>query len=149
MRKKLAVRLLLLSCCCALAAGCRGGGGGASNSAQQGGEVDAVVSDVDKFTEEILQKVGTARDPSAGVDEAQKLLDSRKAELTARISAARGSRQFGESEGARGKLLESEVGNTDRVARLRTQYIDLWMRDAAFKSKLDRLVGDYKELFGE
>ena len=94
-----------------------------------------------------MKKIDSAQDPAAGADEAQAFLDARKGEVKARLDAARASREFQESAEARGRLLDAEVTNIDRVSSLRTRHIDRWMRDPAFKAKLDRLVSDYDALW--
>ncbi len=153
MRKSRAFWLPALVCL-PLFVGCKGGGAGREQAAgpgPSGGEdVERLVADLNSFTDELVKKIESAQDPASGVGEAQRLLDARKAELASRIDAARRGREFRESGGARGKMLESEVDNTDRVAGLRTrQYLDLWMRDPEFKARLDKFVADYQALFKE
>jgi hypothetical protein len=143
--------VLALACLIA-SAGCRGAGGGAANSVAEGGGaaagvVGAAVVEVNAFTDELLKKIDSAADPSAGADEAQAFLDSRRDELKARLDAAGKSREFQESAEARTRLLDAEVSNTDRVSGLRSRHIDRLMRDPAFKAKLDRLVSDYDALW--
>jgi hypothetical protein len=146
MRKSLALPCVLALACLAALAGCggAGGGGGANTGA---GEIGATIAEVNSFTDELLKKIDSAADASTGADEAQAFLDSRGDELRARLEAAGKSREFQESAEARAKLLDSEVSNTDRVSGLRTRHIDRWMRDAAFKTKLDRLVAEYDALW--
>jgi hypothetical protein len=154
------MRKNLVSCALALllssaAAGCRTGPaseGGANAGAVGGGGKDAgviggAVAEVNSFTDELLRKIDSAPDPAAGADEAQAFLDARKSEMKARLDAARASREFQESAEARGRLLDAEVTNVDRVSSLRTRHLDRWMRDPGFKSKLDRLVSDYDALW--
>lgn len=149
MRKSLTWGLLALACLLA-AQGCRGGAGaGANASAGAPGADDpaAVAAAADAFTTELLAKIDGAGDPGAGVEEAQKFLDERGGALRARIEAARGGQRFRESAEARARMLDSEVTNRDRVAALRKQHLERWLRDAAFKSKLDRLMNDFDALW--
>ena len=150
MRKK------LVSCALALllsvvATGCGGGpaanGGASAGGGKDAGTIGAAVAEVNSFTDELLRRIDSAQDPAAGADEAQAFLDARKTEVKARLDAARASQEFRESAEARGRLLDAEVTNIDRVSSLRTRHIDRWMRDAGFKSKLDRLVSDYDALW--
>lgn len=151
------MRKNLLSCALALllssaAAGCRTGpaAGGGANSGGGGadpGTVGGAVAEVNSFTDELLKKIDSSPDPAAGADVAQAFLDARKGEVKARLDAARASREFQESAEARGRLLDAEVTNIDRVSSLRTRHLDRWMRDPAFKAKLDRLVSDYDALW--
>ncbi len=110
---------------------------------------DGTLREVRVFTDELLKKIESAPDASAGLSEAQKLLDTRRGDLRAKIVAARASVKAKESAEARARLLESEVDNTARLSGLQTKYLDNSMSDAGFKAKLDRLVGDYQELFKE
>ena len=143
MRKRLACAFVLSSLIWSSA--CREGGAN-NNSAAQGPDPEAVVAEINSFTEELIGKVNSASDPAAGIDEAQKLLDARKESLRASVLAARGSKKFQESEDARKSLLECENDNSDRISGIRKTHLERWMRDAAFKSKLDKLEGDYKDL---
>jgi hypothetical protein len=144
MRKRFACGLLVLSCL-VLSWGCREGG--ANDNAAQPADPDAVIAEINSFTDELLQKVDAASDPAAGVDEAQGFPDSRKEQLKARIDAARTSQKYREDAQAKGKFLDCEIENQDRVDKIRTRHLDRWMRDAAFKSKLDKLERDYRGLF--
>jgi hypothetical protein len=131
--------LLLLSLACALAPACRR----PSSAAPDAGGADALVPALNSFTEELLAKVESAQDRKAGLAEAQRLLDARKAELAGRIAEFK--RGAGER---RGGWLEVEVDNTDRVHRLQLEYADEAARDPDFKARLERLVSDYDSLFG-
>ena len=153
------MRKNLVSCALALllsavAPGCRpgpasegGANAGAGGGGQDAGGVGGAVAEVNSFTDELLRKIDSASDPAAGADEAQAFLDARKSEVKARLDAARASREFQESAEARGRLLDAEVTNIDRVSSLHTRHLDRWMRDPGFKAKLDRLVSDYDALW--
>ena len=151
MRRRSAPTLVALACVLALA-GCRWTYTGTSNSGGIGagaggvgfggaGGADAVVKSLNSFTEEMLSKVEQAGDAKAGVAEAQALLDARKAELAAGISALKRNPE------AKKSLLEAEVDNTDRVHRLQLRYADEAARDAGLRSGLERLINDYDALF--
>ena len=158
MRKKIASALLVLACGLG-SAGCNrsapSNSKGASPSAAtapapgQEGEIEAVLKEVSSFTDELLRKVEAASDPLTGLSEAQKFFDSRKNEMRAKIVSTRESRSVRESAEAKGRLLESEVDNTSRMSGLQTKYLDNSMSNAAFKTRLDKLVSDYQELFKE
>jgi hypothetical protein len=135
--------LTALACVVALA-GC-GRSDSSPNSGGAGGEgADALVKALDSFTDELLSKVEQAEDAKAGVAEAQALLDARKGELAGRVAALKRGAQ---ESGARGRLLEAEVDNTDRVHRLQLKYADEAARDAGLKAGLERLINDYDALF--
>ena len=145
MRRRSNTLRLALACLLALAAGCGGGRRGAE--APAAGGVDGVVAELTAFTEELAGKVEKASDASAGVAEAQSLLDARRASLAASVSALRKSSELRESAEARKKWLEAEVDNTTRVSGLKARLFEQAMRDPALGRRLDKLVSDYQELF--
>lgn len=150
MRRRSNPARLALACLLALGAGCgpRGGGGGAEGGgADAAGGVDKVAAEVAAFTDELMGKVEKASDPSAGVAEAQALLDSRRAALAASVSALKKGPGLRESPGARKKWLEAEVDNTTRVSGLKSRLFEQAMRDEGLGRRLDKLVADYQELF--
>ena len=155
MHRSVATLLLLLACAAALA-GCRstrsenrssdigvvtGGTGGAGPAV-----ADEVIRQLKDFTEELAGKVESASDTKAGVGEAQKLLDSRKSEMAARIAALKRG-PLALDAAAKGRWLEAEVDGTQRVSQLKVKYLDASMRDPELKAGLDRLAADYDALF--
>jgi hypothetical protein len=145
--RRIAAPALLLSLACALAsAGCRGAGGGPQPGAG-GGEVGETVAALGAFTEELASKVEKAEDTKAGLAEAQKILDERRGALSARVAALRASPGLKSDAAARGRLLEAEVDDTERVHRLQVKYSDASTRDPDLKARLDKLVSDYDSIF--
>lgn len=127
-------------------AGCRGTDAGTGRVGEpKVGASDALVSELKAFTDELVSKVESAQDASAGVAEAQRLLESRRDALAARVVAAKKGEQ--DAAAARRKWLEAEVDGTDRVSRLQVKYLDASMRDPALKARLDKLVNDYGAIF--
>jgi hypothetical protein len=157
MRRRVAPILLALACA-ASHAGCTRGGvsgpgrvsgpGGGGSGGFVGGDagVDALVPALKAFTDELAARVESAADTKAGVAEAQRLLDSRRGELAARIDALKKSPQMRDAA-ARGKWLEAEVDNTQRVRELQLKYLDASMRDPGLKAGLERLAADYDSMF--
>ena len=155
MRKIIAAILLSFACAAALA-GCRysytqGGNGGAGAggvSVGLGGSdgVDGVIKQLRELTEELAGRVEKAEDTKAGVADAQKLLDARRAEMTARIGALRRGALVQDAAG-RGRWLEAEVDGTQRVSQLKVKYLDASMRDPELRAALDRLAADYDAMF--
>jgi hypothetical protein len=146
---------LLLSLACALAvAGCRrsasdSGDAGAGHVVAEDVGLDTVLPQLNAFTEELASEVEAASDPLAGVAEAQKRLDARRGEMAARIAALKVSPRLRVDAAARGKWLEAEVDNTDRIHRLQVKLSDASTRDLELKTRLDKLVADYDSMFGE
>src|SRR3954471_6581446 len=149
---RLAAPLLIFSLACALAsAGCRGSGSGPTTATGAGGagtnDGGETIATLDAFTKELTAKVESAVETKAGLEDAQKLLDARKAELAARVASLRASPEVKADASARGHLLEAEVDDTERVHRLQIKYADASARDPDFKERLDRLVSDYDSIF--
>lgn len=144
MRPKTALLLPTLIACALAVAGCRQQTGGGVSS---GVDVDSVAGKLNSFTDELMKAVESASDPNAGVADAQKLLDSRKGELTESVAALKRDARFQQDAAAKSKWNEAEADDTFRVHGLVTKYFDASMRDPAFKSRLDKLVGDYDSMF--
>lgn len=134
MTKRLACLLLLLVCL-PLAA------------CKKDAEINSTLTELDTFTAELVKKVESAPNPSAGVDEAQKFFDSRKADLTAKMQSLKGMRGYQVSDETKQKLTSSMLASAQRVAGLQLKYINVSVRDPAFKSKLDKLTKDFQALF--
>jgi hypothetical protein len=146
--RRLAAPLLIFSLACALAsAGCGGTGPSPTSSTAGGADFGETVKALGAFTDELTSKVEKAEDAKAGLADAQKLLDARKGELTASVSALRASPRVKSDASARGRLLEAEVDDTERVHRLQVKYSEDSTRDPDFKARLDKLVSDYDSIF--
>ena len=109
-------------------------------------EVNAVIADLDAFTKELVQKAEGAQNPAAGVDEAQKFLDSRKADMRAKIESLKGMRGYQVSQDTTKKITESVTEDVMSVNKLKIKFMTETMRDPALKAKLDKLVNDYNAL---
>lgn len=139
MPRTVATSLLALVCAASLMACARGGG-----EASQ--DPDAVIPALKALTDELASKVESARDAKAGVAEAQRVLDSRRGEMAARIDAFKKSGRMGDPS-ARGRWLEAEVDNTQRVRDLKLKYLDAARSDPELKAALERLAADYDSMF--
>jgi Tfp pilus assembly protein PilP len=134
MRSKLASLLTALALCAALA-GCK-----------KDAQIESVLAELNTFTQEIVKRVEGAPNPSAGVDDAQKYFDSRKAEIQAKLADLKGVRNFQVSEETRKKMMEQLTDDVMSIAKLQIKYVGQSMRDPAFKAKLEKLVNDYQNL---
>ena len=134
MLKRFTTLLLLLACLSLL--GCK-----------KDTEINSVLTEFDSFTADLVKKVESAPNPSAGVDDAQKFLDSKKAGLTAKMASIKSIRGYQVSAETKEKMTKSLVDDAKKVAGLQIKYIGVSMRDAAFKAKLDKLTRDYQSLF--
>lgn len=108
-------------------------------------DVSSVITELDTFTQELVKRVD-ANPTAAGVDDAQKFFDSKKADITAKLASIKNVREAQVSEETRKKMLETFTNDAMSVAKLQIKYMGNSMRDPAFKSKLDKLIKDYQEL---
>ena len=134
MHKKLAALLAA----CALAATLAG--------CKKDAQIESVLADLHTFSQEIVKRVESAPDPSAGVDDAQKYFDSRKAEISEKLQSIKGVRGFQVSQETQKKMTEQLTEDVMSVSKLQIKYISQSMRDPAFKTKLTKLINDYQGL---
>ena len=130
------VPALLIAFACLLLTGCK-----------KDAEVKTVLTDFDTFTNELVKRVESASDPAAGVDDAQKYFDSKKAEMTTKMDTLKGIRGYQVGEETKKMMESSLVDDAKRIANLQVKYMGTSMRDATFKAKLDKLTRDYQSLF--
>ena len=108
-------------------------------------EINAIVAELDTFTMELVKKIESAPNPSAGVDDAQRYLDSKKADLTAKMTTLKAIRGYQASAETKAKMIKSIFDDATRVGSLKVKYMSA-SRDKAFKAKLDKLIKDYTDL---
>lgn len=110
-------------------------------------QIKAVVAELDAFTTELVKRVETAADPAAGVDDAQKYFDSKKAEMTAKIATLKRIHGYQVSEETTKKMTASLLEDAKKVAGLQIKYISVSLNDPVFKRKIEKLTRDYQALF--
>lgn len=109
-------------------------------------EINAALMEVDSFTNELLRRINEAPSPALGLDDAQQYLDSRKREIKAKTAMLTRVRGVQLSEETERKLIETVRRDQLMVASLHSNS-KLPVNDLAFKTKLDKLVNDYLDLF--
>jgi len=112
-------------------------------------EVSAILVTIDSFTAELVSRIETAGNPSAGVDDAQTYLDSRKDELRGKMGALKRLRESQVSDAMKQKITSSLVDDASKVGDLEIKYVNQSLNNPEFKAKLDKLVRDYQALFTE
>ena len=110
-------------------------------------EIESNIAELHSFSQELTKRVQSAPNPSAGVDEAQKLMDSRKADLQAKMKSLKGIRGYQVSKETQQKMIDTLSKDAMNVAGLQMKYVSVSLRDPAFKGKLDKLIRDYTEIF--
>jgi ABC-type uncharacterized transport system auxiliary subunit len=134
MRTRVPAILIVLTCL--VLAGCK-----------KDADVKTVLTDFDKFTDELVKRVESASDPAAGVDDAQKYFDSKKAEMTTKMDSLKEIRGYQVGDETKKMMESSLVDDAKKIANLQVKYMGTSMRDATFKAKLDKLTRDYQSLF--
>ena len=109
-------------------------------------EVNATVSAVDGLTTELARRIEAAANPSDGVDDAQRYLDSRKAEIAGQMGVLKSLRDDQVSDETKRKLVSRLADDAAKVGDLQVKYVSHSISNPAFKAKLDKLVNDYQTL---
>jgi hypothetical protein len=114
-------------------------------------EIDAALAEVDSFTTQLVEIVRRANDeqkiPATVIDEAQQYLDSRKREIKAKATYLASVRGIQASPQTERLMIETVRQDQMNVVSLQTKFMKISMTDAIFKTKLDKLINDYLELF--
>lgn len=134
MFKKL-LSLLVLGVVCLSFAGCK-----------KDDEINSAMADIHTTTEEIV-KIINMTPTAAGVDDAQKYWDSKKADLKKKWDGIKGARGFQVSEDTKKKMGESYVKDSMSIKSLEIKHMGVSIRDTAFKSKLEKLVKEWEDTF--
>jgi hypothetical protein len=133
MYKKIAVAVLVFVCLSM--AGC-----------SKDGDVNAFISEFDTVTNEIVKKVD-ANPSSAGVDDAQKYFDSKKADLQTKWDAIKNAAQARVSKEVMENLNKSVTKNTSAIGGLATKHMSSMSKDPQMGTKLSKLAQDYASVF--
>lgn len=110
-------------------------------------QINSVLADFNSFTIELVKKVESAQTPARGVEEAQKYLDEKKAELRSKWESIKSVKNFQVSDDTKKRMEEDLKKNLMSVYGLQSKYINESIKDDAFKTKLEKLVSDYKDLY--
>lgn len=109
-------------------------------------EVTAFIADTDKLAGDIVQKV-KANPTASGIDEAQKLLDGKKADLKTKYDSLKTIRGYQVKEETMKKFTDSVFRNAEAVNGMRIDYVEKSVDDASFSKKLDKLVNDFNAIY--
>jgi hypothetical protein len=130
--------MMLLVLALAMLAGCK-----------RDAEINAALDEIDSFTNELVRLIKEAPNPTQGVDDAQQYLDSRRREIKAKAAFLTRTRGINASDETVKRLIETTRRDQMTIVSLQSQsqYANLAASNAAFKTKLDKLINDYLELF--
>jgi hypothetical protein len=109
-------------------------------------EVVSTLKDLDSFSADLVNKVKNAPSPSQGIDAAQKYLDENRARLREKLQAVKEVRGFQITDETKKRVEASFTSDAAAVAGLELQYVTQAAMDAEFRTKVERLVNDYKSV---
>lgn len=110
-------------------------------------EVNAFMSDLDKVTNDLVEKV-KAEPSAAGLDEAQKILDAKVADLKGRFDKFKDLREGELTNETMKKFTDGVSKDIKAVANLQVDYVEKTVGDEVFGKKMNKLYTDYNSIFG-
>lgn len=136
MKGRLTVAALVILCL--LLSGCK-----------RDAEIESALTELDAFTGELVRLIDRGGTLPEGVDNAQQYLDSRKREIKSKAAFLARVRGIQASQTTEKKLIETVRRDQMTISSLPSQktYSELYTANATFRTKLDKLVNDYLELF--
>jgi predicted nucleic acid-binding Zn-ribbon protein len=127
--------LFLLIACCFCLAGC-----------SKDAEINAFIAEFDSTTTEIVQKID-ANPSAAGVDEAQKAFDAKKASLKAKWDGIKDAVGFQVSADVKKKLEDTVTKNMSALTQVSTKHMMKLAMDKEASSKFQALLKEYQGVF--
>lgn len=115
----------------------------ATACAKKDDQINSFLNDINSFTDEMVNKVGAAPNPSAGVDEAQKYMDAHKSEMKGKFDSIKNISENQVSEETKKKMQDNLYQDGVKVGQLTAKYGS----DPAIKAKLEKLTQDFQDLF--
>jgi hypothetical protein len=109
-------------------------------------EIGSVLKELDVFTNDLVQKIDSAQGSIEGIDAAQQFLDSKKGDLNRKLATVREARGFQVSDATKKTMTDSFTKNITAVASLQIKYVTRSVKDPVYKSKIEKLVNDYRDL---
>jgi hypothetical protein len=110
-------------------------------------EINAFISEFETTTKEMIAKIDS--NPSeAGIDEAQKGFDARKAELKKKWDGIKDAVGFQVSAETKKKLEESVDKNMKALVDVSTKHMMKLAEDEGAMAKFEKLMKDYQSTFG-
>lgn len=110
-------------------------------------EVNAFITEFDSVTKEIVSKID-ANPSSAGVDDAQKAFDAKKADLKTKWDAIKTARGIQVSADTKKKLEDSVAANMKALTDVSTKNMTKLATDKDAATKFQKLITDYSSTFG-
>lgn len=109
-------------------------------------EINAFITEFDAATKEIVAKID-ANPSAAGVDDAQKAFDGKKASLKAKWDGIKGAVDMQVSADTKKKLEESVANNMKALMEVSTKHMMKLAMDKEASAKFKTLLTDYQSTF--
>lgn len=109
-------------------------------------EINAFITEFDAATKEIVAKI-EANPTSAGIDDAQKAFDGKKANLKAKFDGLKGARGFQVSADTKKKLEESMTNNGKALLDVSMKNAMKLAMDKDASTKFKNLLTDFQSTF--
>ncbi len=109
-------------------------------------EVQAFITELDATTKEMVSKID-ANPSSAGIDEAQKSFEAKKASLKTKFDAFKDARGVQVSADMQKKLVDSATANGKSLSDVMTKNMSKISQDKDAMPKFQQLMKDYAETF--
>ncbi len=115
-------------------------------SCSKDAEINAFITEFDAATKEIVAKI-EANPTSAGIDDAQKAFDGKKAGLKAKFDGLKGARAFQVSADTKKKLEESITNNGKALLEVSMKNAMKLAMDKDASTKFKNLLTDFQSTF--
>ena len=108
-------------------------------------EIDAFIKDFDQLTNDVVQKVQSSPN-AAGLAEAQKIVDAKKADMKTRLDALKQLRGYQVSDTSVKKLTDSVTANAQKITGLATVITPQAIKDPSLVTKYTALTKSYTDM---
>ena len=109
-------------------------------------EINAFITEFDAVTKDITTKID-ANPSAAGIDDAQKAFDSKKASLTEKWNGIKDAVGMQVSADTKKKLEDSVANNTKALMEVSTKHMMKLAMDKEASAKFQKLLTDYQSTF--
>ena len=111
-------------------------------------EVNAFITEFDSTTKELISKID-ANPTAAGIDDAQKAFEGKKAGLKVKWDAIKDAVGFQVSADTKKKLEDTVKKNMDDLQKVSSKHEETIASDSQAIQKFTKLITDFTSMFGD
>ena len=111
-------------------------------------EVNAFITEFDSTTKELISKIN-ANPTAAGIDDAQKAFEGKKAGLKVKWDAIKDAVGFQVSADTKKKLEDTVKKNMDDLQKVSSKHEETIASDSQAIQKFTKLITDFTSMFGD